>query len=196
MVEDLLSNDRSLLVRFREGDEKAMVAVWNAYCPLVASLAHRGFGTYPGLRSPADVDDLIAATFLAAFESSCRQRYDGLTPYGAFLLGIARNLLRRSLKKRAREPVVEPGRVDLGQGQSPATPEENLLRREEVEVMRRFPATLDPDERAAWLGYHSEGLSEEALAGKLGCTRHRLRKWLKKAERHFRRYVRDHGIEP
>lgn len=196
MVEDLLSNDRRLLARFRDGEEEAMVVVWNAYCPLVASLAHRGFGSWPGLRSPADVDDLIASTFLAAFESSCRQRYDGLTPYGSFLLGIARNLLRRSLQRRSREPVVEVATDYQGHGDSPATPEEDLLRREEVAVMRRFPATLEPDERAAWLGYHQEGLSEEALAVKLGCTRHRLRKRLKRAERAFRRYVRDHGLEP
>jgi len=196
MVEDLLSNNRSLLVRFREGDEEAMVAVWNAYCPLVASLAHRGFGTYPGLRSRADVDDLIAATFLAAFETSCRQRYDGLTPYGSFLLGIARNLLRRALKRRAREPVVEPAADYRGYGDAPATPEDSLLRREEIEVMRLFPSTLDADLRAAWLGYHSQGSSEEALARELGCTRHRLRKRLKQAERSFRRYIREHGIEP
>ncbi len=196
MVEDLLSNDRRLLARFREGEEEAMVAVWNAYCPLVASLAHRGFGSWPGLRSPADVDDLIASTFLAAFESSCRQRYDGLTPYGSFLLGIARNLLRRSLRRRSREPVVELGGNYEGEAEGDGSPEESLLRQEEIEVMRRFPATLDVDQRAAWLGYHREGLSEEALAVKLGCTRHRLRKRLKRAEGLFRRYVRDHGLEP
>ncbi len=196
MVEDLLSNNRSLLARFRKGDEEAMVAVWNAYCPLVASLAHRGFGSYPGLRSPADVDDLIAATFVAAFETSCRERYDGLTPYGSFLLGIARNLLRRTLKLRAREPVVEPSHDYHDLGLPQATPEESLLRQEEIEAMQRFPATLDTDERKVWLGYHRDGLSEEALALKLGCTRHRARKRLKRAERRFRRYVRDLGIEP
>jgi RNA polymerase sigma factor (sigma-70 family) len=196
MVEDLLSNNRSLLARFRKGEEEAMVAVWNAYCPLIASLAHRGFGSYPGLRSPADVDDLIAATFLAAFETSCRERYDGLTPYGSFVLGIARNLLRRSLKRRVREPVVEPGEDYLQLGPPQSTPEESLLREEEIAAMQRFPATLDSAEREVWLGYHRDGLSEEALAAELKCTRHRARKTLKRAERKFRRYVRDLGMEP
>jgi RNA polymerase sigma factor (sigma-70 family) len=196
MVEDLLSNNRSLLARFRKGEEEAMVAVWNAYLPLVASLAHRGFGSYPGLRSPADVDDLIAATFLAAFETSCRERYDGLTPYGSFLLGIARNLLRRSLKLRAREPVVEPGGEFHDPGVLQCTPEESLLREEEIAAMQRFPATLDSAEREVWLGYHRDGLSEEALAVELKCTRHRVRKTLKRAERKFRRYVRELGMEP
>jgi RNA polymerase sigma-70 factor (ECF subfamily) len=195
MTDDLLSNDRALLARFREGERDAMVEVWQAYQPLVANLARRGFGSWSGVTRAADVDDVVSATFVEAFAEPCRQRYDGLTPYGAFLLGIGRNVLRRHLRKSSREPVVEP-RAETEPDEGRPSPEEELLGREVRELLGRFPETLPAEEREVFLGYHRQGLSEERLAAVLGRTRHRVRKQLQRAEKRFRKYIRELGLEP
>jgi len=194
MDADLLSTDRALLARFRNGEREALVAVWQAYFPLVVSLARRGFGPYSGFRSPSDVDDAVAATFAAAFEEGSRLRYDGVTPFGSFLLGIGRNVMRRQMKKVAREPVYE-GDLATRERSHVHTPEERLLRAEERELLSRFPETLSKPEQTIFHGYYRDGLSEERLAVVTGRTRYRVRKLLGRVQRAFLRYVREHGLE-
>ncbi|MBM4352562.1 MAG: sigma-70 family RNA polymerase sigma factor [Deltaproteobacteria bacterium] len=195
MEADLLSNDKALLARFRQGEREALMLVWNHYHPLVHGLACRGFGSYRGFRSPCDVDDTVSGAFLAAFEEGCRQRYDGIIPFGSFLLGIGRNVMRRQIKKAAREPAIEPmpAQEQLDPG---STPEELVLKAEELEVLGRFPATLAHEEQDVFFGHYRDGLSEERLAVHLGRTRHVVRKCLHRVGRAFRRFLRDHGLAP
>ncbi len=195
MEADLLSNDKALLSRFRQGEREALMLVWNHYFPHVRSLACRGFGPYRGFRSASDIEDAVSATFVAAFEEGCRQRYDGIIPYGSFLLGIGRNVMRRQMKKAAREPAVEPT-VSQERDADGETPEDQLLCAEEQEVLTRFPSTLPEADRTVFYGHYRDGLSEERLADHLSCSRHSVRKGLQRVSRAFRRFLRDHGLMP
>lgn len=193
MKPDLLSTDRDLLDRFRKGDKEAMVAVWHFYFPMVQNLARRGFAGTPGFMHRVDVEDAVSATFLAALQERARLGYDGVTPYGAYLLGIGRNVMRRLSRKAGREPVWEvtedrPARV------SHTTPEHELLDSEKREVLMRFRHTLGPDELEVFQGYYENGLSEEKLALTLGRTRHKVRKVLHAVQRKMRRYLTRHEI--
>ncbi|MBM4372453.1 MAG: sigma-70 family RNA polymerase sigma factor [Deltaproteobacteria bacterium] len=170
------------------------MAVWKHYFPLVRSLACRGFGPYRGFSSPSDVEDAVSATFAAAFEQGCRMRYDGVIPYGSFLLGIGRNVMRRQMKKAAREPVADLDcRTEADEGAP--SPEEQLLSLEEKEVLGRFRTTLEAHEREVYEGHFRDGLSEERLAHHLGRTRHTVRKTLHRVMRRFRRYLRENGLD-
>jgi RNA polymerase sigma-70 factor (ECF subfamily) len=195
MDADLLVSDRALLEAFRLGRKEALVAVWRTYYPLISSLAARGFGPYRGFGSVCDVEDLVSATFTAAFDESCRLRYDGLTPYGAFLLGIARNLMRKQIKKGMREPLPDFAQTPDLASEGP-TPEQQLIDVERQEVLRRFPETLDAEEREVFFGFCRDGLSEERLALALQRTRHRVRKVLHRVQRQMRRYLKQLGLEP
>lgn len=191
---DLLCNDRTLLQQFREGRREALMAVWQHYYPLVRSLAVRGSTGHRGFSSPADVDDAISATFLAAFQESARLSYDGITPYGAFLVGIGRNVMRRIAFKNAREPVLEPCVAEMDQTADPS-PEQDFLSREESAVLARFQDGLTPEERDVLCGYYRDGLSEERLAEGLCRTRYQVRKTLARVEKRLRIFLRRHGME-
>lgn len=194
MDADLLTSNRALLDRFRRGDKEALVLVWQHYYPLVHSMARRGFGPYRGFQSHADIEDAISATFLAAFEENCRVRYDGVTPFGSFLLGIGRNTMRRQMLKAAREPVHDPHTRKEEQTSDP-DPEAQFLSMEQSRVLAAFLATLTEDERAAFGGYYKDGFSEEKLAVVMGRTRYRVRKTLHKVERKLKKYLKHHGLE-
>jgi len=196
MEADLLSNDKALLARFRQGERDALMVVWNHYFPLVHGLACRGFGPYRGFCSACDIEDAVSATFLAAFEEGCRQRYDGIVPFGSFLLGIGRNVMRRQMKKAAREPAIEVLPSNEGRDATEQTPEDCLLRAEERELLTRFPGTLAAEDRDVFFGYYRDGLSEERLAVHLARSRHVVRKCLQRVGRAFRRFLRDHGLAP
>lgn len=193
MKPDLLTNDPDLLRRFREGERDAMVAVWNFYYPIVVSLACRGFEGTPGFRHQADVEDAVSATFLAALQERARLSYDGITPYGAYLLGVGKNVMRRLARKAYREPVWEVDEERQGSG-SDVTPEAHVLRREKREVLERFETCLDPQQLDVFSGYYKRGLSEEKLATELGKTRHKVRKTLHKVQRMMRRYLAENDI--
>lgn len=189
MEADLLSQDRALLERFRKGERTALMQVWQNYHPLIEGLARRGFGPWRGFTRAIDIEDAVSSTFAAAFEESCRLRYDGLTPYSAFLLGIARNVMRRQIKKETREESLDP-LTSLELKEDAPTPEEQLLSREETEILARFCKTLDEDEAWVFHGYYRDGLSEERLASSSGRTRYRVRKLLHKVQRKLKRYLR------
>jgi RNA polymerase sigma factor (sigma-70 family) len=193
MREDMLSTNRDLLNRFRRGEKDALVAVWRAYLPLIHSMARRGFGPYPGWRDIADIEDTVAATFVVAFEEACRLRYDGVTPFGSFLLGIGRNVMRRQMKKRGREPIVSPDSTTLAT-EPEESPENLLINAEQKALLARFPETLSDQERAVFLAYHRMGLSEEDVARTLEITRYLTRKLLHRAQRCFKRYLSRHGL--
>jgi len=193
MKADLLSNDRKLLREFRRGEQEALMLVWREYFPLVEGLARRGFGPYRGFASVTDREEAVSASFAAAFEERCRMGYDGLTPYGSYLLGVSRNVMRRSMKKVAREPVREPSSYEF-EAAPEQTPEEQVISAEVKEILSRFPATLQPDEQDVFRGYYAQGLSEEKLAEHLGRTRYRVRKAMRRVERKFRKYLRVHGL--
>jgi RNA polymerase sigma factor (sigma-70 family) len=193
MKPDLLTNDPDLLGRFREGERDAMVAVWNFYYPAVVSLARRGFEGTPGFRHQADVEDAVSATFLAALQERARLSYDGITPYGAYLLGVGKNVMRRLARKAYREPVWEID-DDSKLCASEATPEQHVLRREKREVLERFETCLEPPQLDVFSGYYKRGLSEEKLAAELGKTRHSVRKTLHKVQRMMRRYLAKNDI--
>jgi len=194
MDADLLTTDRNLLLSFRQGDREALIAVWRFYYPMVRNLAVRTCCGMTGHAATADVDDAVSATFLAAFQEGARLSYDGVTPFGAYLLGIGRNVIRRQISKACREPAIEPASIDWREDSDPS-PEDVYLTREETEVLSRFPQTLRNDEREVFFAHYRDGLSEESLADSLGRTRYRIRKILALVERRLRRYLKEHGIE-
>ena len=191
MGADLLTTDRGLLERFRQGERDALRAVWEYYCPMVRRIAQRGFGGWCGLRSVADVEDAVSATFLAAFSENSRMGYDGLTPYGGYLTGITRNVMRRQMKIAGREPVFEQTGDLL---ETERTPEDEFLDQEGKAALERFRLGLSASEREVFEGYFRQGSSEERLAEHLGRTRHSVRKDLKRVQKRLIRYLRDLGL--
>ena len=96
-----LEQDRELLQRFRRGDAGALAQVFQRYAQHVAHAVRTGVLVQVdgqlvrvGAGLPEhEVEALVQETFVRAFAPRTRDAYDGLRPYAAYLLTIARNLV-------------------------------------------------------------------------------------------------------
>jgi RNA polymerase sigma-70 factor (ECF subfamily) len=93
---DRWDDDARLVARIARGDEGAFTAIYDRYLPLVLRWSLRETGN----REVAA--DLVAETFAAALIASPRYR-PGKGSVGTWLLGIARNKLRESRRRRRIE---------------------------------------------------------------------------------------------
>jgi RNA polymerase sigma-70 factor (ECF subfamily) len=84
-------SDGALLAAIANCDEAAFAAFYRRHLPLVTAFALRGTG------NPESAADLVAEVFAAVLLSARRYRDDG--PAAPWLLGIARNKLRMSLRR-------------------------------------------------------------------------------------------------
>lgn len=194
--DDLLSTRPELLRAFREGRRDAMKAVFDAYEPLVRTIACRGFAGFPGYRSPHEVDDAVASTFAAAFEPQARLRYDGISPYHAWLSGVARNTIRSLCRKSGREiPLAVDEESASFRDTEAATPEEDAIRRDDHRLSERFRAFLaDPNLEQVCHRVLALGESEQAAADELRMTRHQVRKALARIRKKIQLFLREEGL--
>ncbi len=109
---DLLTGDRRLLEGFRAGEDAAPREVFRHYAPLVARSVRRGVRITKGretmsFRGPSEeleVERVVQETFSRAFSDAARSRYDGVTPYAAYLCRVARNFMITEAQVARRTP--------------------------------------------------------------------------------------------
>ena len=101
-----LQRQPKLVVRFREGERDALAGVYWAYVKKVADLITFGFTTrstpparVEGLQEAQAQRDALQEVFVRAFARPARLAYDGLRPYGPYLLQIGRNLRIDQLRR-------------------------------------------------------------------------------------------------
>jgi len=126
-----MTEDATLFAAWAEGDPEAGATLFDRHYPAVARYFHNKV-------HDTHVDDLVQGTFLAAVEG--RTRFRGEGSVGAYLLGIAHNLLRAHYRKQRGRPidVSELGVEDLGPTASQAIgarEEQTLL----LQALRRIP---------------------------------------------------------
>jgi RNA polymerase sigma factor (sigma-70 family) len=125
------SVDAELLEAWRSGDSNAGAELYDRHADAVARFFENKVCVGTG--------DLVQQTFLLLVENRDRIR-DGLT-FRAFVLGIARNVLRDHVRKLARGRVVDPevdAMADLAPGPTTVlghTREQRLL----LAALRRLP---------------------------------------------------------
>ncbi|WP_370964662.1 RNA polymerase sigma factor [Amycolatopsis sp. cg9] len=145
--------------RFAAGEPEALRAVFDRHGPAVQRLARAS------LRDPADVDDVVQATFVSAW--SGRHTYDpdkaGLP---AWLLGITRrrvvDLLRaRGRRQRDADAIAAAAPAEEGVAESP---ERVLDRLVVVDGLSRLP---DPQREVLQLAFYAD-LTHTQIAERTG----------------------------
>ncbi|MGZ3457271.1 MAG: RNA polymerase sigma factor [Archangium sp.] len=166
--------------RFRDGDPETLGQVYRAHAELLARMLRamawrvRGSGQ---VRGPLELENTVLETFARAFEPRTRAAYDGVRPYGHFLVGIARNVLLEQSRQRevavGLEPFEERGEVaEEGEGLA-----QELEDREVEALLARFKAGLTEEERQLFeLRFGEEGMAQEGAAERLGLTRIQVRR--------------------
>lgn len=172
--------------RFRDGAPEVLGEVYRAHAePLARALravAFRGRG-FAHLQGALEVENTVLETFARAFEPRTRLAYDGVRPYGQFLMGIARNVVLE--QSRSREVVAGLGPQDeassvdweLGSAAGGAGGVEQQLEDQEVEaLLLSFKEALSLQERELFELRFTEGLAQESAAERVGLTRIQVRR--------------------
>jgi len=149
-----------LLRRAAEGDEEAFVALYRRFQGAIYRFAWRMTG------SREAAEDVTQETFLAIVRGPGRYE-EGRGPFGAYLYGIARNLL---MKRAGRErPFVALGEEQqaLRTAEDPAA---DLDRRQAVEAVRHAVLALPAHYREVVVLAELHGLPYEEVAAALGIS--------------------------
>ncbi len=209
--------DRRLLMAYRQGEEGALGAIYAHYQGSVAGLLRSGFSfssggqalRFRGYGSPFELQDALQETFLKAFGEGARQGYSGLTPFGPYLLGIARNLVIDEFRRRRREMalfVPESAEVRISQAEALgqevttgqwagqwANPERLAIERQQSALVIDFLADLDEGQRQLVALRFVEGLSQEETADRMGVDRNRVRRMVKELRVKLLRFMKGRG---
>jgi RNA polymerase sigma-70 factor (ECF subfamily) len=155
--------DAELVRAIAGGDEAAFAELYRRHLPMIVGWVYRQTGD----REVAA--DLAAEVFAAALVSARRYRPGRAAP-GVWLLGIARNKLRESARRRRVE---DAARRRLGVEPVPLT-DADLERVEqlacETAQIDALLAPLPADQRAALVGRVLDERSYEQLAERLQCS--------------------------
>ena len=160
----------------RERDAEAFRQLVERHKDLVfaVALAHTG--------DPALAEDAAQEAFVAAWRDM-----DGLREpdrVGSWVAGIARNLARNALRNRARRRSHQ-----LEQPAPPATPEDEVLAREDRELVARALAEVPAAHREALVLYYLEGQPVARIAEVLGVREELVKQRLSRGRRALRASV-------
>lgn len=193
--------DRTLLDAFRRGERAALSQIYYAYVDDVTTLLRGGFtlkeqGLHvPGVSGRDGECELVQEVFFRAFQASARAAYDGLRPYGAYLLRIARNLLIDRQRKQRRQPS-QPLDDETLDSDSPLSPtrEEDLHWHRLSAATSEYLATLDDESRGLVRLRFEEELSQEEVASQLGISRRRVRTLEEHVQAGLRRFLKRRAL--
>jgi RNA polymerase sigma-70 factor (ECF subfamily) len=184
-VEPTDADTPELLRRSAEGDEEAFVALYRRFQGGIYRFAWRMTG------SREAAEDVTQETFLVVVRGPAR--YDAARgPFGAYLYGIARNIL---VKRAGRERPF----IALGDGdtlRSSADPAADLDRRQAVEVVRQAVLTLPEHYREVVVLAELQGLPYEDVAAAVGCPVGTVRSRLHRARALLAQRLRGRGGAP
>ena len=172
--------DARTLQRFRDGDPQTMSRVYQEHAEPLAKMLRamawrgRGFGQ---VRGALELENTVLETFARAFEPRTRAAYDGVRPYGSFLVGIARNVLLEQSRQREVAVGLEPFE-EVGEVPEEGTGMAQVLEDREVEgLLEGFKGELSEEERRLFeLRFGEDGVAQEGAAEQLGLTRIQVRR--------------------
>ena len=197
--------NRPLLDAFRIGQREALRKVYVRYVNEVAAFMRRGFtlmgappARVPGLNDEARLGDNTQEVFARAFAERARLSYDGLRPYRAFILRIARNLRIDELRASGREVLAsaDDSELELDRDEPAAAPEEDAHWQELSRLAKEYLETLDAEAKRYVEARFVEDLSQAEVANLMGITRRRVRTLEQDVQAGLKRFLSQRGRRP
>ena len=149
-----MGEDVTLISRARSGDEQAFAELMRAYYAFVYRIV------IEIVNNPHDAEEVVQDTFLNVYRGLAR--YEERMKFRGWLAKIARN---RALnwQRTQRLATVSVNDVSEGTLQAAGSPSEQLIRDEELEMIRRAMNTLSQKDRDIARSYYLEGASYDEL---------------------------------
>ena len=149
-----VANDNELISRAQAGDEQAFAKLIREYYPFVYAIV---IGI---VNNPHDAEEVVQDTFVNAYRGLAQ--YQEREKFKSWLAKIARNCARNRLRKQQIDTVP----IDEVNEQISGTedlPDEQLIRSEQRELIRRAMETLSPKDREIAHAYYLDGASYDEL---------------------------------
>ena len=169
-----MANDNTLIHRAQSGDEQAFVDLIRVYYPFVYAIV---IGI---VNNPHDAEEVVQDTFLNVYRGLAQ--YQEIAKFKNWLGEIARNRARSWLRKQRIDtvPIDEVSEHTLG---TQDLPDEQLIRREQRELIRRAMETLSEKDREIAHAYYLDGASYDELTNKHGLSYNAIAFRLSRAKR-------------
>ena len=156
-----MANDNGLIYRAQTGDEGAFADLMREYYPFVYTIVIRM------VDNPHDVEEVIQDTFLNVYRGLTQ--LEDAVKFKSWLAEIARNCARQWARKR-RIHTVSLDEVGEGVLRTQDSPDEQLTRQEQRELIRRTMETLPQKDREIAHAFYLEGASYDELISTHGLS--------------------------
>lgn len=193
-------DDREHLAAFRDGKRDALERVYRKFVPEVSAFLRRGFMynvdatrvRFGGVRDSFELESYVQEVFARAFEPRARMAYDGVRPYGAFLLGIARHLVLDRLRSNARhrEVITAPALLEATVAQPPEVDLADDERRVRELVSDFLQRECDERDRVLYEHRFQRELTQTDAAAAAGLSRIQVRRWETKFRARLLRFLK------
>ncbi len=182
-------SDRSLMARFRSGEEEAFRVLFDRYASHLVNFAFRF------LNSKAEAEDLSQDVLLRVYKG--REGYDPGRPFRPWIFSIASRLVSNRLRDRRRHPqeplegpgvgleVSRPEPADL----SHPLPPEALERGQAVRAVQEALSALPESQRVVVLLSRFERMSYQEIAQALGTSEEAVKSLLYRARQGLKRLL-------
>lgn len=175
-----MANDKTLISRAQSGDEQAFADLMRANYAFVYAIV------IEVVNNPHDAEEVVQDTFLNVYRGLAQ--YEEQTKFRSWLSTIARNCALNWLREQ-RMDTVSINEVEAYTLQTPNTLDDQLIRDEQRELIRRAMETLSQKDREIAYSYYlggasydeltrTHGLSYKAIAFRLSRAKQRLAKRL------------------
>ena len=169
-----MADDNTLIYRAQSGDEGAFVDLVRVYYPFVYAIVIKI------VNNPHDAEEVVQDTFLNAYRGLAE--YQEMEKFKNWLGEIARNRARSWLRKQRVDtvPIDEVNEQTFG---TQDLPEEQLMRSEQRELIRRSMETLSEKDREIAQAYYLDGASYDELTETHGLSYNAIAFRLSRAKR-------------
>lgn len=184
MTENLLNNEKNLLLQVSQGNEDAYKVLFNGYWDQIYSTA------FMFTKSPELSEDLTQDVFARIWVN--RAKLADVDKFEGFLFIMARNLVFDKLKKE-----VYVGKNDLFFeeyfSETVINPGESTELKELGDLVEAAIKDLTPQQQKAFRLSRFAGLSHEEIAAEMGISRLSVKSHIVRAIQHLRQYLSEHG---
>ncbi len=149
-----MANDKVLVSRAQSGDEQAFADLMRAHYAFVYAIV------IEIVNNPHDTEEVVQDTFLNAYRGLAQ--YEEQTKFRSWLATIARNRALNCLREQKMD-TVSINEVEEHTLQTPNTLDDQLIRDEQRELIRRAMETLSQKDREIAHSYYFDGASYDEL---------------------------------